>query len=72
MGRAMAEYRLFCFDGTGRILLADWVNAESNEAAITAARSMKDFTKCEVWQSEHLVATVQGGRAIYAEFRSIV
>ncbi len=53
-------------------MLADWVNVSSDVEAIGAARSMKDCAKCEVWQSEHLVATVQGGRAVYAEVRPIV
>lgn len=68
----MADYRLLCFDQTGKLLLADWIEGESDEEAITAARSVKDATRCEVWHREYLVATVQDGRAIYGEARPIV
>jgi hypothetical protein len=68
----MADYRLYCFDPTGRLFLADWVSAESDESAITAARNAPEARRVEVWHGEHLVATLQDGRAIYGEPRSII
>lgn len=53
----MADYRVYCLDGDGHIGLADWIDAESDEEAMTRARSMKPKAhRCEVWQRRRLVA----------------
>jgi len=55
----MAEYRLYCLDGAGRISLADWIEADSDEEAIAAAHRLEHgAAKCEVWQRDRLVATL--------------
>ncbi|HEU4695803.1 MAG TPA: hypothetical protein VFR92_02435 [Sphingomicrobium sp.] len=52
----MAEYRLYCLDGAGRISLADWIEAADDEDAIRQARAMEHgAAKCEVWQRDRLV-----------------
>jgi hypothetical protein len=54
---AMADYRLRCLDGAGRIGLADWIEAKDDIEAISKARQLKpDAHSCEVWQKERLVA----------------
>jgi hypothetical protein len=53
----MAEYRLYCLDGAGRISLAEWIEADSDEDALAKARSMgHGALKCELWQRNRLVA----------------
>jgi hypothetical protein len=53
----MAEYRLYCLDGAGRISLADWIDADSDEEAVAQARRLeRGGSKCEVWQRNRLVA----------------
>lgn len=53
----MAEYRVYCLDGAGKIDLAEWINAESDDDAIIEARKMNHGgTKCEIWQGSRLVA----------------
>ena len=55
----MAEYRLYCLDGTGRISFAEEIDAASDEEAIARAREMKpDALVCEVWDGHRLVASV--------------
>ena len=55
----MADYRLYCLDGGGRINLADWIEADSDEEAIAHARRLEHgAAKCEVWQRNRLVATL--------------
>jgi hypothetical protein len=55
----MPDYRLYCLDGAGRISLADWIEAETDEEAIETARNMqRGARKCEVWQRRRLVKTL--------------
>ena len=68
----MAVYKLFCFDGAGKLWVDDWIEAGTDEEAIAAARAVKDAVKCEVWRQNQLVATIHDGRAIYGESRPIV
>jgi hypothetical protein len=43
--------------GDGRIDLADWIVADTDEAAIAQARILKpEMQKCEIWQKDRLVA----------------
>lgn len=56
----MADYRLYCLDGAGRIGLAEWIRAADDEAAIRQAHDMKlHALKCEIWKGERLVATLE-------------
>ena len=53
----MPSYRLYCLDGAGRINLADWINAETDEEAVAIARKIEHGArKCEIWQANRLVA----------------
>lgn len=52
----MADYRFYCMDKDGRINLADWIEAATDEDAIRQARTIKpDAIKCEVWLLDRLV-----------------
>lgn len=52
----MSSYRFYC---GGRIDLADWIEASTDEEAILKAREMRpDATKCEVWLGTRLVAKI--------------
>jgi hypothetical protein len=55
--RVMADYRVYCLDGAGRIALADWIEASDDDDAIAKARKLKpNANSCEVWQKGRLVA----------------
>jgi hypothetical protein len=55
----MAAYRLYCLDGDGRIGLADWIEAEDDEATMAASRKLRpDANKCEIWLKTRLVAKI--------------
>ena len=55
----MANYRLYCLDGAGRITgAADVIEAPSDEEAIAIARERSPETRCEIWQGRRLVATI--------------
>jgi hypothetical protein len=59
----VADYRLYCYDGAGKVWIADWIEASTDEEAIAAARLIKGAVRCEVWQRERLVATLDSGIA---------
>jgi len=53
----MPSYRLYCLDGAGRISLADWIEADTDEEAVATARKLEHGAlKCEVWDGNRLVA----------------
>jgi hypothetical protein len=55
----MPDYRLYCLDGAGRITLADWIEADSDEDAIEKARIKRQGArKCEIWERRRLVKTL--------------
>ena len=57
----MRQYRLYCLDGTGRITLAEWIDASDDEDAVRQAHELKrGALKCEVWLGSRLVATLDG------------
>jgi hypothetical protein len=58
-GGAMATYRIYCLDGVGHISLADWVIADTDEEAISKARSLRrGAQKCELWLKSRLIARI--------------
>lgn len=53
------DYRLYCLSGDGHIGFADWIEAASDEEAISKARALRpDAHKCEVWHKTRLVARI--------------
>ena len=58
----MSSYRVYCYDGAGKLWVADSIEAESDAAALDQARAMKVAIKCEVWQRDRLVGTIENRR----------
>ena len=52
----MVAYRVYCLDGAGKVWAAEWIEAENDSAAIESARQFNGAVRCEVWQSQRLVA----------------
>lgn len=52
---AVAEYRLYCLDGVGKVASAEWIEAGDDEAAIGVAKETHDGHECELWQGKRLV-----------------
>jgi hypothetical protein len=55
----MPSYRVYCYDGAGKLWIDDRIDAASDEAALLAARGMKAAVKCEVWDRHRLVGTIE-------------
>ena len=54
----MPSYRLFSFDGAGKITGAERLDATDDHWAIEAARALKLGVRCEIWDRERLIARV--------------
>ena len=54
----MASYRLYGLDGVSKVASGEWFEADSDEAAIEAARKMMDGHDCELWQGHRRVARI--------------
>ena len=53
----MPDYRLYCLNGEGHIGLADWIEADNDDEAVTLAYKLRpEAHKCEVWCEGRLVA----------------
>ena len=52
----MTAYRLYHLDGSGRVSTAEWIDADSDDAAIAACRALR--RPVELWQRNRLVARV--------------
>jgi len=53
----MADYRVYCMDGSGKITLAHWVKASDDDEAVRKTEALKgDAPRCEIWLKSRLVA----------------
>jgi hypothetical protein len=57
------NYRVYRLDRANHVVEVEWLTAASDEQAVAAARALKRADKCEIWQGERLVATVEGAAA---------
>ena len=51
----MSTYRLYCLDGVGKVVFAEWLEADDDEGASRIADEMRDGRMCELWQNHRLV-----------------
>jgi hypothetical protein len=63
----MSAYRVYCLDGAGKVWAAEWIEAESDSAALDAARRFASAVHCEVWLAERLVGKVNLQRDLQAD-----
>ena len=54
-GSALPAYRLYRLDGAGKIMSADWIEAESDSAALAEAKQTVDGMPYELWARNRLV-----------------
>ena len=57
-GGPMPSYRVYCYDGAGKLWVADSIEAASDEVALAQAQTMQVAIKCEVWERDRLVGSV--------------
>ena len=54
----MPSYRLYWLDGAGKIVTADWLEAEDDDSAVHAVRDRAEPRPCEIWEHKRLVGKV--------------
>ena len=59
----MADYRLYCLDGVGKITAAEWIDATGDAEAIMIASSLKKQVECELWCGNRLIVRIPAFRA---------
>ena len=59
----MSAYRIYKLDGDGRFSTAEWIQADDDDLAITAARASMQQHSFELWQGNKLVAQINGSPA---------
>jgi hypothetical protein len=53
----LPTYRLYRLDGAGKIMSADWIEADADEQALDHARERADSGRFELWESRRLVGS---------------
>jgi hypothetical protein len=55
----VAEYRLYGLDGVNKVSSGVWIEAEDDDEAVAAAKSMMDGHDCELWQGRRFVRRIR-------------
>ena len=58
----MAHYRIYCLDGLGKVASAEWIEAADDAAAVEQVKEQWEGHKCEIWEQQRLVGTVDSRR----------
>jgi len=57
------NYRVYSVDGAGKIVSADWLEADDDANALVGARSRFNGLVLEVWERHRLVGRVDGAKS---------
>ena len=55
----MQTYRLYCFDGEGKVVSAESIVAVDDKAAMEIAGRLHRGRVCELWQNNRFVACLK-------------
>ena len=55
-GPCLPSYRFYLLDGAGKIMGADWIDADDDERAVREARSRAGGTRYELWDRRRLIS----------------
>jgi CRISPR/Cas system type I-B associated protein Csh2 (Cas7 group RAMP superfamily) len=59
----VANYRVYCLDGTDRVASAEWIEADDDDAAMAQVKERWSGFKCELWSRDRLVGRIDLRRA---------
>lgn len=57
-GGLVKAYRLYWLDGAGKIATAEWLEADTDDAAVRDVGSRAQPRACEIWEGRRLVGRV--------------
>ncbi|HWC56890.1 MAG TPA: hypothetical protein VG434_07985 [Sphingomicrobium sp.] len=55
---SVTDYRLYALDGVDKVASGEWFEAEDDDSAIEAAKTLMDGHDCELWQGKRLVTRI--------------
>ena len=55
----MASFRLYRLDGAGRIVSAEWLEADGDDHAQQLARDLNAETTVEIWDRNRMIARIE-------------
>lgn len=58
----MADYRLYCLDGAGKISRVEVITASDDDEALAAARAIDHPMRCELWLRDRCIAEIGPGK----------
>ena len=58
----MGTYRLYCLDGVGKVMSAEWIDAGDDKAAVAAAMQHVDGYAYELWDRSRLIMRIDPKR----------
>jgi hypothetical protein len=61
--QTMPKYRLYCINGDGRFARIHEIDAANDAAAVSEAREKHLSVRCELWDRNRMVATLDPHRA---------
>lgn len=61
-GIFVPSYRLYCLDGAGKIMTAEWLETDGDAAALEEARRRRHPVPCELWERDRLVDRIDAYR----------
>jgi hypothetical protein len=56
------SYRLYSLDGVNKVASGEWIEAESDQDAIEAAKAKFADGHCEIWEGPRFVARLERPR----------
>ena len=56
---SLASFRLYRLDGAGRIVSAEWLEADGDDHAQQLARDLKAETTVEIWDRNRMIARIE-------------
>jgi hypothetical protein len=58
----MGTYRLYCLDGVGKVMSAEWIDADDDKTAVEGAMQRVDGYAYELWDRSRLVMRIDPKR----------
>jgi len=55
----LASFRLYRLDGAGRIVSAEWLEADGDDHAQQLARDLNAETTVEIWDRNRMIARIE-------------
>jgi hypothetical protein len=62
MSAPLKTYRVYSYDAAHKVVTAELIEADSDDAAIATAEAAGFGTKCEIWDGRRLVAELGDGQ----------